>query len=48
MATALLSVEYICDAANEDRDVREENDDLDEQQQVPFGEAVAAFEMMRR
>jgi hypothetical protein len=31
MTTALLSVEDICDAASEDKDMREESDDLDEE-----------------
>jgi centromere protein B len=47
MTTALVNVEDIHDAASEDEDMREESDDLDEEQPVPtFGEAVAAFEMM--
>jgi hypothetical protein len=47
MTTALLSVEDIGDAASEDKDVREESDDLDEEHPVLFGEAVAAFETAR-
>jgi hypothetical protein len=44
MTTVFLSVEDICNAASEDKDVREESDDLDEEQPVPtFGEAVAAI-----
>jgi centromere protein B len=49
MTTVLLIVEDIGDAASEDKDVREKSDDLDEEQPVPaFGEAVAAFETVRR